>query len=138
MPRTNCNIHNNRPCIFEHAALKERLNSSPMSDSAQQSVSFHFHKTSSFQTVHADGVFGGVTPSGLGFIAFFNERAPMPQRIDQEIRADGSLGKVLHVEGKDGVFREIHTGVTLSREGLILLKERVEAMLKNIDGEEKV
>ena len=107
-----------------------------MSDAEQEAlVSFHFHKTPTFQTLHADGVFGGITPSGHGFLAFFVERAPMPQRIDQEIKADGSLGKVLHVESKEGVFREIHTGITLNRRGLELLKERVESLLKNLEEE---
>ncbi len=110
----------------------------PMSDAEPTaSVTFHLEKTPGFQTLHADGVVGGITPSGSAFLAFFTDRAPMPKRIIHEMSADGTLGKVRSVEGKDGIFREVHTGITMTRVGLESLKAHAEKLIKQMgeDGE---
>lgn len=104
-----------------------------MSEDKSGIISFHFEKTKSFQTLHADGVFQSLTPNGHGFLAFFVERSPIPHRVDFSLDSGGSLGDVLDVEAKQGIFREVHTGLTLTKEGLVDLLERIEVLLKGME-----
>ncbi len=104
-----------------------------MADDTTDILTFHCEKTTNFQTLHADGVFSSQTPSGNGFLAFYVERTPLPKRIDYVIGTDGSVQNARISEGKEGIFREIHTGLTLSKAGLVELKERVEELLAEME-----
>ena len=97
-----------------------------------ETITFHLEKTNQFQTLHADGMVGGITPSRFAFLAFYVERAPLPQQIIRKIDVDGTLGEAT-VEGKIGIFRELHTGLTFTREGLEALKLNVENLIQELE-----
>jgi hypothetical protein len=100
-----------------------------MPDEKLPTVVFNFEKSSGYATHHADGVLGGTTPSGDVFFAFYVERPVIPKLFEQELHPDGKLGKLVKVEGREGIFREIQTGVVLSREAATVLRQRIDELL---------
>ncbi|HET7501633.1 MAG TPA: hypothetical protein VFK02_11535 [Kofleriaceae bacterium] len=81
-------------------------------------VRFHYIKSSAFRVVHADGVVGGPTPSGLIHLSFFSERLPIPTIVDHAASDAGGgrlmLGEEIAKEGKEGVVREVEVGVVMT------------------------
>ena len=79
-------------------------------------IAFHFQKTANFRVVWADGVFGGVTPSGHLDMVFYSERYPLPKQLVYELRDDGTLGSEIGEKrvAKDGVVRDAELSVQLS------------------------
>ena len=78
------------------------------------SLEIHFIKGAQFRVIHADGYWGGITPSGMLHCAFFSERAPFPTRIINQITKDGRLGAETSRETKTGIVREIDVDVAMS------------------------
>jgi hypothetical protein len=78
-------------------------------------LKFHFHKSTAFRVVHADGAWGGLTPRLDVFMTFYSERPPIPQVIVHEITDRGLLGQEVRSEreAKDGIIREAEVGVTM-------------------------
>jgi len=73
-----------------------------------QSIKLHYLKSGGYRAIHVDGAVCGPMPSGRGLhIAFFSERAAIPQIVDQAINQDGTLGKELVRVGREGFVREI-------------------------------
>jgi hypothetical protein len=80
-----------------------------------QTVAFQINRSSLFRIVHADGVFGGLAPTGLIFINFYSQVPPIPDRVFHEIGPDGKLGREL-VEKRSGstaIVRELEMGVLI-------------------------
>lgn len=101
-------------------------------------VNFFFEKTSSFQTLHADGALSSVTPSGQAFLAFYVERAPIPKTLVYSVNTEGTIDdKPISMTGKQGVFREIQSAVILSPTALNALKTHIENILKQIENASK-
>lgn len=84
--------------------------------SAPSEIAFDYIKGKMFRSVHADGVIGGITPSGNLHVAFFNERAPIPQRETRQLLPDGSLGDVISDKSiiRPAVVREMDFDVVMS------------------------
>jgi hypothetical protein len=95
-----------------------------------QTITFHLIKTPGCQTYHADGVIGGFTPHGGAYLGFFTERGTIPQTVTHRIEADGSLGAVVNRTGKEGIVREIQTGVVLDRESIKALHAHLGSMIE--------
>jgi hypothetical protein len=110
--------------------MPEPASQSP-SPAKPSTITFFFEKTGSFQTSHADGVFGSVTPSGQVFLAFYVERSPIPKTMVCPISADGTIGEPSEFTGKQGIFREVQSAVVLSPNALNDLKTHIEK-LQNI------
>lgn len=94
-------------------------------------VTFFFEKTSSFQTLHADGVLGSLTPSGQVFLAFYVERSPIPKTVICPVE-NGEVGEPSEIAGKKGIFREIHSAIVLSPSALSDLKGHIEKLQKTL------
>lgn len=80
-----------------------------------QKVRFHFLKSNLFRTIHADGVFGGVTPT-LGIsMAFYSQRQPLPDQTVHLISSDGTLGAEIEEDriSSKGIVRELETNVMI-------------------------
>lgn len=88
-------------------------------DQESKNIEFHYEKSGAYKTVHADGVYGGLTPSGNLYIAFFNERSPTSKK---EI-IDFATKEVKEREGKQGVFREIDVGIVMNYGVMIALRD---------------
>ncbi len=79
-------------------------------------IHFHMLKSNFFRVIHADGIFGGMSPRGGIQIAFFSERQPIPQQMCHTINPDtGRLGDELEDQriSRDGIVREIEANVIM-------------------------
>lgn len=89
-------------------------------------VRFHYIKSNAYRVVHADGVVGGPTPSGLVHVSFFSERLPIPTVVDHAVSdiggGRGTLGNEIAREGKKGVVREVEVGVVMTLDTAKLLR----------------
>lgn len=79
---------------------------------------YHLIKSNAFRTIHADGVFGGVTPRLSISATVFNERAPLPDQIVHEIKEDGTIGSEIVDEriARDGLVRELEANLIMDVE----------------------
>lgn len=70
-------------------------------------------KSNAFRVIHADGVYGGTTPRLQLFIAFYNERFPIPKAMTYEVSEAGAPEReiIAERESKEGIFREVEVGV---------------------------
>jgi hypothetical protein len=69
-------------------------------------IKFDYIKSNQFRVVHVDGAHGGVSPKGLIQMAFFSERAPIPQQ-ETYMLEQGKLGKCKAVKQRDAIIREV-------------------------------
>ncbi len=81
-------------------------------------VRFEYLKSPDFRVIHADGVYGGLTPHGQLFISFFSERYPIPTATVFQLEPGGNLGPEVRTEreGRKGIIREIEAGVMVDVE----------------------
>ena len=101
-----------------------------------QTVTFHLLKSPGYQTLRVDGAIGSMTPSGLA-LSFYVERGPLPQTVTHEINEDGSLGEVVSVTGKNGIIREIQTGIVIDVDSARdLIKELEKLLMTSKEGTE--
>jgi hypothetical protein len=88
----------------------------PESPAEPPVIRFHMIKSNFFRVIHADGIFGGISPRGGIQIAFFSERQPIPQQMCHTLDAEtGRLGDELEDQRitRDGVVREIEANVVM-------------------------
>ena len=97
-------------------------------------ISFHYEKSSSFQSFHVDGAFGGISPRLNINMALFAERGPIPRRVDQEISADGTVGKELNREGKDGILRELQCNLVMDYRAAKVVHEWLGKKIADVEG----
>lgn len=79
-------------------------------------VNIDYIKSPMYRVVHADGVWGGITPRGLISMSFWNTRGPIPTRIVQEVGPGGEMGSEVRRESRDAIVREVDVGVILDVE----------------------
>jgi hypothetical protein len=86
-----------------------------MNEPIPNKLRIEYKKSQSFRVIHADGAYGGTTPRLQLFIAFYNERFPIPQVLTYETSATGAPEReiISERESKEGIFREVEVGVTL-------------------------
>jgi len=81
-----------------------------------RAITFHHIKSNLFRVIHADGVWGGVTPNLNIQLAFYSERNPIPTSVTQEFGENGLPGKLIETTGREGVVREFDASVVISIE----------------------
>lgn len=86
------------------------------SDDEPRSVTFHYIKSNFFRVIHADGAWGGITPRGNLQVSFWNERAPIPKQLTQEIDAGNRLGEEIGRKSRQGIVREVEAEIVMSLE----------------------
>ena len=91
---------------------------------------FNQIKAHDYCTKHVDGAFAVEALQDGVQLTFFIERHPIPQIIEHEIKDDSSLGEIVHIEGKEGIIREIQTGLILTKESAEALRDRLIELLK--------
>jgi hypothetical protein len=81
-------------------------------------IQFNYIKSNFFRVAHVDGVLGNITPAGLIFISFYNERAAIPQSMVHAITEAGQVGDECKEKRvtKEGIVREIELGAVMSIE----------------------
>ncbi len=80
-----------------------------------ESVEFRFVNSNYWRVIHADGVYGGVTPRGDILMSVWSQRTALPTSVTHEILADG-LGKEIARESSGAVIRELEAGIVLDVE----------------------
>ena len=80
-------------------------------ESPPESIEFHYIKSNSFRVVHADGVWGGLTPRGYISMSFFSERNPIPRRITYDVTPEDMLGQETGRDSRSGFIREVEVEV---------------------------
>jgi len=97
----------------------------------QKTINFDYIKSNQFRVIHADGVHGGVRPSGQGIqIAFFNERQSIPRR--ETYNLDGmKLAGIKHSEKRDAIVREVEVEVLLDLDAAISLHKWLEEKINS-------
>lgn len=95
-------------------------------------VSFDLIKGTQFRSIHADGVWGGVTPQGLFSMAFYNERFPIPRQLTHELNTDGSLGNEIQEKrvSRPAIVREaevcVYMNIAVAKSLYEFLKQQLE------------
>jgi hypothetical protein len=106
-----------------------------MAEGDTRKITFHLIKTPGFTTHHADGAITRLTPQGYANLSFYVERWAIPQSYDQELTDEGLLGEVSNITGKDGVVREIQTGVMMDEAALRTLHQNLGELLREFEPE---
>lgn len=86
-----------------------------MNESVPNKLRIEYQKSHAFRVIHADGAYGGTSPRLQLFVAFYNERFPIPKVLTYETTASGGPVRELtdERESKEGVVREIEVGVLM-------------------------
>lgn len=95
-----------------------------------EKVRFNYIKSSSFRTIHADGVIGGVTPRLNIAAAFYSERKALPDQIVTAVR-DGRLAEEIIEErvSSNSIIRELEANLIMD---MNLAKSLVEWLVDKI------
>jgi hypothetical protein len=98
-------------------------------------VGFDLIKSNFFRVVYADGVFGGLSPSGMITMSFFNERVPLPTRIEHYVTEDGRVGGEDRSarQTRQGIVREVETEIVMTIDGARTLHEWLGERIKAVD-----
>ncbi len=113
-----------------------------MTDNDTNKVKFDQIKSPAFRTVHADGVWGGVTPRGYINMGFYSERSPFPRQVTHAISEDQRLSDEIREEriGRDAIVREIECNVIIDvrfADSLVSwLQEKINAIKPGLQEEE--
>jgi hypothetical protein len=89
-------------------------------------IKFKYFFEKDYNPVYANGVFGGIAPSGELVIHFFQERQGLPTAQYYALFPNGNLGEEVKREPEDQPFkyvRMVTTGVTLSEKTARVLFE---------------
>ncbi|MDX8452821.1 hypothetical protein RFM98_08640 [Mesorhizobium sp. VK9D] len=105
------------------------------SDSKPVRIEAYYHKSNFFRVIHADGVFGGVTPRAAIHCGFFSERSAIPLRTAFEV-INGQPGQEEIIESKPGIVREMEADVVMDLNSAlafhIWMAEKLEVLRKSL------
>lgn len=82
-------------------------------------VTYHHIRSPHFRVIHADGIFGGLVPSGRYVqVSFFSERAAVPDSVRHGVSIEGSRANVGDElpgsrTGRSGIERELEADVRM-------------------------
>ena len=112
--------------------MSEQEKTSPAEpDEKQMNLAVHYSKSSLFRVIHADGVYGGATPTaGNVMMTIFSHRIPFPERT--MIDAFGNeitRGRV----AKSGVERELEVSIVMSLELAKSVLQWLDNSIKNVE-----
>jgi hypothetical protein len=86
-------------------------------DALPEKIEYHYQKTPTYRTIHADGAHGGPTARGYLAITFYSERSSIPRKGERNVSVgdDGEpkLGKEKVTETLGGVMRQLEATVML-------------------------
>ena len=97
-------------------------------------VIFEYAKAMGFRSVYADGVTGGLTPSGHIHITFYSERPPLPTRHVYKLNLDGSLGSEIPEQkpSRDPIVRDMQVDVLMTIHAAESLKNWLDQYIRNL------
>lgn len=95
---------------------KKKTKSGDRPEDLPPELQFDYVKSNFFRVVHADGVFGGITPNGLIHMDFWNQRFPIPKHVIHPLEPDGTLGPEIRekrLSRDTNVVREVEVGIVV-------------------------
>lgn len=119
---------------------KKHKNAEKVTASRRKTVELpvHYVKSPMFRTIHADGVMGGIMPSGRAMnIAFYAERVPFPTEEVFDIGPEGHFIAPRESKRKRGIYREIEASIVLDWDTLRSLQNwltKIEPLLREASG----
>jgi hypothetical protein len=104
-------------------------------------VKFDYIKSNFFRVIHADGAWGGITPTGHIQVAFWNERPPIPKQLEFEVTPEGGIGDETKRVGRDAVVREVEVNVVMNlltaKTFVNWLQDKIKKVEERTDAESK-
>lgn len=82
-------------------------------EDSPKSITVHYQKSSLFRVIHADGVWGGMTPRAMIQMVFWNERTAIPKNITFSVDPEKGLGDEMSRESKEGFVRELEAEILM-------------------------
>ena len=73
-----------------------------------------YTKTGASPVLHVDGMFGGLTPSGQLYVAFFSEHAQLPEAEILRRDPEGDTYRPVGADQLQGVVREVGVEVIMT------------------------
>lgn len=108
---------------------KNQVVQSPaLSQGVTVKLDYHFIKSNYFRVIHADGVWGGLTPRHDVQMAFFNERQPIPQKTT--VQVTGNELKESSRQGRIGIVREMEVEVVFNIETAKAMRAWLDQMIE--------
>jgi len=97
-------------------------------------VVFEYTRGPNFHSVHADGVIGGLTPSGHIHVAFFSERPMLPRKHVFKLNPDGSLGAEVPDDraSQEPVIRDMQIDVLMTANTAEMLRNWLDQYIKTL------
>jgi hypothetical protein len=98
----------------------------------RQELAVKYVKSNFFRVIHADGVFGGVSPFGDIHLGFYSERQALPDTSIVTIVK--KTGQVLEAkdEGESELARELEADVVIDLSAAIRIRTWLDAQIKNL------
>lgn len=78
-----------------------------------QELKFDYVKSHYFRVIHADGVWGGVSPRGNIHMSFYNERTALPDVSKLTLTGEGQIPKPEQYKASSAIVREFEADVIL-------------------------
>lgn len=101
-----------------------------MTKKIPKEITMNYLKVPSYRSYHVDGAFGGISPNGNIYCEFFIERNVTPQKVVHFLTDVGTLGEEKERVGKEGLVREIESGIVFDINTACLLKDWLEEKIK--------
>lgn len=100
----------------------------PANDTTTSTLVIDVIKSTHFRVIHADGVSGSITPSGMILLDFGNEREAIPRRITYTLDAQGEVLDA-QPESRSDFVREVEIAVVMSRVTAKLVRDQLIELL---------
>lgn len=99
-------------------------------------ITFRYIFEDSYNPSYANGVFGGISPSGEIVINFTHERHPIPIEIVHELNENGTVGGEVRRSPEDYnriMIRYIVNGVAINLNTAKTLKDWLEKQIQSLE-----
>lgn len=106
-------------------------------ETGEKIIKADYIKSNYFRVIHADGIFGGLTPQGNIQMEVWSERQAIPKQSSFRIVTEGdgpALGEEIVEQrvSRDAFIREVEAGIVISHElakaMIVWLQTRVDAL----------
>ncbi len=121
-----------------HREMHDLPAKNPTEQPAEQRLKVDYIKSNFFRVIHADGLFGGLTPRGNIQMEIWSERQPIPRQSSYRVIVEGDGSPVLGDEvmderqSREAFIREVEVGIVidleLAKSMIDWLKTRVAAL----------
>lgn len=78
-----------------------------------EQVGIYYQKARHYRTVHADGVWVGLSPTAKVQFSLYSELRPLPEFVLHQLTKEGRVGEQLEQVVKEGVIRETEINVVM-------------------------